>query len=155
MSYHISDEPSPGGLSNWAVHPMWPLLAVMFGGAWLSWPWFAWNAFAVGSPTRRRELVVAIAGFAGSVGLAFALAVFAVQEVLTGVALRYAIVSVTVWKLAVSYWLYSLQGRSFHLFEHYGGVVRNGLLVVLLGGMLGRRLVLPAVDSGLWRLVVS
>ena len=33
----VADEPLPGPLQRIAVNPFWPLLAVMFGGAWVSW----------------------------------------------------------------------------------------------------------------------
>ena len=155
MSYRILDDPLPGRLAQVAVNPLWPLLAVMFGGSWLSWPWFALNGFAVGSPTRKRELALAVGGFAGTLGLAIGLGYLAGTRVLTGVAVQYAFVSLTVWKLAVSYLLFHLQNRSFHLYEYYGGTVRNGLAVALLGGFLARRPVLEAVDSALWRVVLS
>lgn len=155
MSYQIVDEPMPGGLARWAVHPLWPLLGVMFGGAWLAWPWFAFNAFAVGSPTRKREAMIAAGGFAGTLAIAFAIVALANLLRWPAAAVSYAVIGLAVWKLAVSYWLFSLQGRSFHLYEHFGGQVRSGLLVLLLAGFLGRRLVLQAVDSGLWRVVLS
>jgi len=43
--YRIADEPRPGALSQLAVNPLWPLLAVMLGGTWIAWPWFALNTF--------------------------------------------------------------------------------------------------------------
>ena len=52
-AYHIADEPAASPLSKYAVSPLWPMLAVMFGGAWLAWPWFAVNAFAIGSASRK------------------------------------------------------------------------------------------------------
>ena len=59
--YHIPDEPRPGGLVRWAVNPVWPFIAVMLGGAWLSWGWFLFNGAAIGSPSRARErLLVAV-----------------------------------------------------------------------------------------------
>jgi len=144
--YHILDEPSPGALARLAVNPLWPLLAVMFGGAWISWSWFVVNAFAIGSPTRWREAALAAAGFAGTAGLILALVGLEVNGVLSGVAISYALVGLVVWKLAVSYWLYVLQGRTFSLFEYFHGATRNGLLVVFAGYFVARRL-LPLVDS--------
>jgi hypothetical protein len=131
--YRIFDEPRPGGLARLAVRPLWPLLAVMFGGSWISWPWFVLNAYAVGSPTRRRETALAGAGFVGTAALLVALLGLESNGVLSGVAMRYAVVSLVVWKLLVSYWLFILQGRSFALFEHFHGATRNGMLVVFAG----------------------
>jgi hypothetical protein len=130
-TYRIGDEPLPGPLQHLVVNPVWPLLAVMLGGVWLSWPWFVLNGFAVGSPTRRRELAVAVAGLAVSV-LLVAIVVYLVGAGILGRAdARYALVGVTAWKLAVCYWLYTLQTRSFGLYQYFGGKVRNGLWVVL------------------------
>ena len=41
--YRIADEPRPGAMEHLAVDPLWPFLAIMFGGAWLSWPWFVFK----------------------------------------------------------------------------------------------------------------
>src|SRR5688500_16070714 len=66
-SYRVVDEPHPSGLSQWAVRPLWPLFAQMLAGAWLSWPWFVLNAFALGSATRKREAMYIGAAGLGSV----------------------------------------------------------------------------------------
>ena len=134
--YRIEDEPLPGPLQRIAVNPFWPLLAVMFGGAWVSWPWFLVNGFAIGSPTRRREVAIVVAGLAGSVVLVVALLALAGSGSLDRPTLRYAAVGLTVWKLGVSYWLYTLQSRCFGLYEHFGGPVRNGVLVLIAAAFL-------------------
>ncbi|MEM9598229.1 MAG: hypothetical protein AAGD06_28455 [Acidobacteriota bacterium] len=138
--YRLLDEPQPGAMAQLVVDPLWPLLAVMFGGAWLSWPWFALNGFAVGSPTRRRELAWAVGGFAGSAALVLALGFLTGRGILAGVGIQYALVGLTVWKLLVSYRLYMLQARSFGLYRYFGGAVRNGLVVIFLAFFFGQRL---------------
>ena len=142
MSYRIEDEPQPGSLSQAAVNPVWPLLAVMLGGAGLSWPWFALNGFALGSPHRRQELAWAIGGFAGSVAILLLIFSLAHAGVLAGLGVSYALIGLIVWKLGVSYWLYTLQSRSFGLYRYFGGPVKNGALIVfaalfLRSGLLG------------------
>ena len=97
MTYRILDEPRPGGLAHLAVNPLWPLLAVMLGGVWLSWPWFVVNGFAVGSPTRFRELGLAIGGLIGATGLLFGLGFLRAGELMGDVAFSYAIVALVVW----------------------------------------------------------
>ena len=129
--YQILDEPHPGGMSQFAVQPFWPLIAVMFGGAWLSWPWFVFNSFAIGSPTRRREAVLAACGFVGSIMLILGLDTLIRREILPAAAGPYLFLVILVWKLGVSYWLYALQSRTFGLYEFYGGTVRNGLIVIV------------------------
>lgn len=146
-SYHIEDEPRPGGLEHLAVGPVWPFFALMFAGSWLAFPWFVFNGFAVGSPTRYRELALAIGGFAGSFLLAVGLVVLHGRGVLSEAGLPYFGVVLTVWKLGVGYVLHHLQSRTFHLYEHFGGQARNGLPIVFLGGFLGRGAVLGAVED--------
>lgn len=132
--YRIADEPRPGPLGQLAVNPIWPLLAVMLGGTWIAWPWFALNAFAVGSPKKLREILWVVGGFVGTVIL---LVTISATLVGTGAGddgpwLRYALVAVVVWKLWVSYRLYLLQARTFQIHEYFGGVARNGMLPVLV-----------------------
>ena len=141
MSYRIEDEPRPGGLAHLAVRPLWPLFVVMFGGALWSWTWFVVNAFAIGSPTRRREIAWAIGGLVGNVVLVAGVFALIDQGVIEVLGARYALVGVTVWKLAVSYRLVLLQSRTFDLFEHYGGKVRNGMAVVFLAWFATDKLV--------------
>lgn len=150
--YRLEDEPSPGAWAHLVVDPVWPLFGIMFGGAALAWPWFLLNAFAVGSPSRWRETAIAVAGFAGSFALVALLAVLHGRGALGDLGLRYAIIGLTVWKLGVSYWLHVLQGRSFHLYEHFGGKVRSGIGIVILGAFL-----MPRMLDGLpdfWILVL-
>ncbi len=139
-AYRIEDEPSPGALARWAVNPLWPLLAVMLGGAWIGWPWFVLNGLAVGSPTSRREVGWVLAGFAGSAALAALLVWQFRLGVLDQGSVRYAYLVLVVWKLGVSYVLYTLQARTFELYQHYGGHVANGVFVVVLALLLGGRL---------------
>ncbi len=152
MTYRIRDEPRPGALANVAVNPVWPLFGVMFGGAGLSWTWFLVNGAAIGSPTRRQELGWAVGGFLCALVLIQAILYLAANELLSPLGIRYCMVGLTVCKLSVSYWLFTLQSRSFHLYEHFGGRVRNGALVVVAGFFLTSQLYqgLPLV----WRLLL-
>lgn len=140
MTYRIADEPRPGTLAHLAVNPVWPFFGVMFGGAALSWSWFIVNGAAIGSPTRRQELAWAIGGMIGSLALIGTILFLAGQGLLGRLGVSYSLVGLTVWKLAVTYWLFTLQSRSFHLYEHFGGPVRNGMLIVALGFLLTNRL---------------
>lgn len=143
MTYRILDEPRPGGLAHLAVNPLWPLLAVMLGGVWLSWPWFVLNSFAVGSPTRFREFGLAVGGLFGSVAVLLTINWLRLEGVLDNVAFSYAVVALVVWKLLISYWLYILQARTFGLYEYFGGAVRNGALVAVLSIFLRPRVLEP------------
>ena len=147
-AYHIPDEPRPGGLAHMTVNPFWPLLCVMFGGAGLSWTWFMLNGIAMGSPTRKRELGIAVGGLLGN--LVLLLGVSGTYERL-GVggelALPYLLLVVVVWKVGVSYVLYMLQAGSFGIYEYYGGAVQNGWFGLILAVVAWRMLLAPALGD--------
>lgn len=154
--YRIDDEPSPGRWARFAVNPLWPLLALMLGGSWFGLPWFAFNAVAVGSPTRRREISLVVLGFAGSACLAIGL-LWAHQRGLLSddVRLQYALLLVTLWKLAIGYLLFNLQSATIEIYEYYGGVLRNGLPLLLIGSFLLRAPVVGLLPYTLWRLTMG
>jgi hypothetical protein len=152
--YRILDEPRPGRLAQLAVDPMWPLFGFMFGGAAFAWAWFVVNGLALGSPTQRREGALVAAGVAGVFALGLGLFWLIGAGHLPQGGVAYALLAVTVWKLGVSYWLYTLQSRSFDLYEYYGGAVRNGVVFVFVG-VFAQRSLLELSDHGLWKLLVS
>ena len=129
--YRILDEPRPGALGHLVVNPLFPLLATMMAGAWLGMPWFILNGFAMGSTTRRREALLALLVVPGTLLLFFLLGVLVMRGVLSKTAAPYAGVGLIVWKLTMGYVLFNLQQRSFALHAYYGGVVRNGALVLM------------------------
>jgi hypothetical protein len=140
-SYLISDEPTPGTISRVSVNPFWPLMCVMFAGAGVSWVWFVLNGFAIGSPTRRRELIVAVGGGIGSALLMATIGSFYAGGAVGDTAIPYLMLIVVVWKLGISYGLYMLQADSFAIYEYYGGTVQNGwpgLIIGLVGWNLAR-----------------
>ena len=145
--YRIADEPTPGPLSGVATNPLWPFVAVMLGGVWLSWSWFAINSFAVGSPSRRKEILWIVAGLGVSAMIVFAIFASAERGIIAQQHIKYAMLTITVWQLGVSYVLYLLQSRTIEIYEHFGGVLRNGLYFLVLAAFIGRPLVaakLPA-----------
>ncbi len=152
--YHLDDEPRPSALARLAVSPLWPLLAMMLGGCWLSWPWFAFNGWAVGSPTRRKEAEWVAYGFIGSGLLVAGILHLDQRGVFSPTSARFALLAVLLWKLLVSYRLYLTQSRSFELYRYYGGQIRSGLFIVALGFFFDARL--SRMIESLWlRLVVS
>lgn len=154
--YRLDDEPRPGALARLAVEPLWPLLGLMLGGAWLGLPWFVLNGMAVGSPTRVREAVLAAIGLLASLGLAFGLLYLWQGGILDKGSLQYAMLVLVVWKLAIGYALFVMQASTIELYQYYGGVLnRFGLPVVLLGAFFLRGLVLNLLPFTLWFLVLS
>jgi hypothetical protein len=139
--YRILDEPRPGAMARFAVDPIWPMFGMMFAGAWFAYLWFAFNGFAVGSPTRRKELVIAIVGLVGLVAVPSLVILLLVNLGMASTEnARYGGVVVACWKVGVTYALYFLQIRSFELYEYYGGVLRSGMIAVVGGFLLTRAL---------------
>jgi hypothetical protein len=153
--YRIYDEPRPGGLGHLVVNPMFPLLAIMLAGAWLAWPWFVFNAVALGSPTRRKESAIAAIAVAGTVVLGLGLLAMVSRGVIESkLWIRLAVIVLVTWKLGLGYVLHTLQNRTFHVYEYYGGAVRNGMLLLAAGWFL-RPMVLGLSDSVLWKLIAA
>jgi hypothetical protein len=153
--YRILDEPTPGPLAAYVVNPVFPMLALMLAGTWLSAPWFAFNALALGSPTARREIGLAVAMLAGAAALSFGLLVADEQGLIGRHSFDYWVLIPIIWKLGFGYWLFMLQIRTFHLYEHFGGRVRNGLFALLLGAYVVHKYVLGLVHDQLWTLTVT
>ena len=152
-AYRIQDEPAPGTLARFALNPFWPFLAVMFGGLWLSWPLFALNSLAIGSATRRRELLLLGGGFLTVTAAAFGVFALAEEGSIGPDQVVYWQLGLIVLKLIVTYRVHMLQARSFELYEYFGGASRNGMLV-LFAGFLGRSFVAGAA-GGPWLWVLS
>jgi hypothetical protein len=145
VAYRIVDEPTQSGWSRLAVRPLWPLLGLMLGGAWLGWPWFALNAIALGIQARWRTFAWIAAGLGGSAAIAFvSLARFGHSEPPDSV-WPWAELAGTVWQLAVGYALFEEQSQTCELFVYFGGRVRNAMWVVAAAAFFGRERVVHAV----------
>jgi hypothetical protein len=127
----------------------------MLGGAWLAWPWFLLNGFAIGSATRRREAGLVLLALFGSVGLGLGLVALLDARLLHGTALKLALLAVVLCKLAIAYFLYTIQARSFALYEYYSGGVWNGAPLVVVVGAVLRSRVMALLGSGFWVLVLG
>jgi hypothetical protein len=155
MSYQIADEPHETSLSAYVVKPDAPLLAIMVCGAWMAFPWFAFNAIAMGSPTKRKEIGLCIVAVAGTAILgALLLALVETGIVPLGTPFRFALLGIVTWKLGFAYYISTLQSRTFHVYEYYGGSVKSSGAVLATGYWL-RSLVIGLVDDPLWIIIVA
>lgn len=138
--YQIADEPTPSTLARYAVNPLYPMLAAMLAGVWLAWPWFAFNSFAIGSPTRRAEVAWLLVGLIvpAAVGTLLFLAVGA--DLLPRAAGPYIGLSVIVLKLVVVYAVFILQSRTIEIYEYYGGKLVSGIWPLIAAFYFGDRL---------------
>ena len=159
-TYRILDEPVARGLKLPALNPFWPLLGMMFGGAWLGVAMFVFNAFALRGPTFTREV-----GIAGAILLGAPLIVFLIgfalnQQWMSETAIKYALLLVVAWKLSLAYWIFFLQQQSHALYEYFEGSPSNPQLasvgpVLVIVGSLVKSTVIGAVDSPFWTLMVN
>jgi hypothetical protein len=155
MAYAIADEPIESSRRHLVVDPSAPLLAEMVCGSWMSLPWFAFNAVAMGSPTRRKEIALCVLTLA--VTTVLGATVLALREsgvIESRTVLRFAILGIVAWKLTMAYAIHTLQARTFHVYEYYGGPVRSASVVISTGWLL-RDVVLGLSDDPLWEIIVS
>ena len=155
MTYQIADEPIETSLRAYVVRPSAPLLAIMVGGAWLSWPWFAFNAIAMGSPTKRKEVALCIAAFVGTAVLAQLVITLSRAGIIPpGTGEQIALLGITTFKLTITYYISVLQERTFHVYEYYGGQVRASSGVLTAAYWL-RGFVVGMSDDPLWIIIVA
>src|SRR5262249_7392535 len=103
---------------------------------WLGFGWFIFNAIAIGSASRGREIAVAIAGWVGTAVMFAGLVAIAIALHFDKSDLRYLRLSLVVSKLLIAYALQFSQARGFELFPHFGGRGRNGVALVVVGFVL-------------------
>jgi hypothetical protein len=155
MTYQIADEPHETSLSAYVVRPAAPLLAVMVAGAWLSWPWFAFNAIAMGSPTKKREIGLCLAAVAGTAAFAALLIALVEGEVITSrLVIRLGVLAIVAFKLTITTYISMVQDRTFHVYQYYGGAVRAAGTILGVGYLL-RGLVIGVSDDPLWVIIVA
>jgi hypothetical protein len=138
--YQIADEPAPSTLARYAVNPLYPMLAAMLGGVWFAWPWFAFNSYAIGSPTRRAELGWLVAGLVVPPAVAAVLLYAVGVGTLPRGSAPYIGLCVVVLKLVVVYAVFLLQSRTIEIYEYYGGKLVNGVWPLLAALYFGDRL---------------
>jgi len=155
MTYSIADEPVETNLRHYVVDPSAPLLAAMLCGAWLALPWFVFNAIAMGSPTRRKEILLCVAALVGTAVLGYVVLELWDREVIDSTTtLRFALLGIVTWKLTMAYAIAMVQSRTFHVYEYYGGAVRSATYVLGIGFWLGD-IVIGLSRDPLWRIIVS
>ena len=155
MAYAIADEPHETPWRHLVVHPNAPLLAEMLCGTWLALPWFAFNGAAIGSPTRRKELALCGIQLAVTTVLGALLLWLVGHHVIESrTIIQLWLLGITTWKLAIAYTITVVQGRTFQVYELYGGGVRSPTLVIMLGLVL-RDHVFGLFDHPLWGIVVT
>jgi len=146
-TYRIVDEPLPGPRNRLVVNPTWPLFAMMLGGAWLAWPWFVFNAWAMSSPRLGRTVAWVAGGVAGAAVMSAAAWALVDRGALPRGAVPYAVIVLVVWKLLISYALTLDQERGFELYRYFGGKVANGVWVVLVGSFYLAQQLSNAIDG--------
>jgi hypothetical protein len=125
-----------GAAKQPVVQPAWPLLAFMFAGVWLAWPWFLLNEYLMRSDDLQRQAKVVLLGFVGAFGLAFLVIALYNRQILDLREARYAMLLLLTWKLGISYALHSRQSQSYQLWSYFGGEGRSGVMVVIIGSIL-------------------
>ncbi|TDR45860.1 hypothetical protein DFR29_104290 [Tahibacter aquaticus] len=153
-TYKLPDEPRPGALSAVVADPMWPFLSSMLVGAWFGLAWFVLNSVALGSPTLKREIGLAALALGGKAVLVLLMIAALQAGWIEKGALPYVYLIAVGLMLACTYSLYLTQSRTFELFAYFGGEVKNGVVVLLVGMAVVRPYVAPLFGDGLLGLVL-
>ena len=145
-TYEIIDEPRPGALSRFTVNPFWPLLSSMVGGAFFGWMWFFLNGVALGSPTRRQELLITILGFLAYFVAMFSMIFLVQSDSIAWLSHDYTRILLVAIGLIPSYWLFLKQSVAFELYQYFGGVEFNGLPGLVLAFFVGTKMQIAVVE---------
>jgi hypothetical protein len=155
VSYVIADEPHETSWRHLVVHPNGPLLAEMLCGTWLALPWFIANSYALGSPTRRKEL--ALCGLQVAVTIVLGLVVLWLRDshlIESRTVLQICLLGIVTWKLAIAYAITRVQGAAYQVYELGGGNGRSPTLVIMSGLVL-KDYVFGLFDHPLWGIIVT
>jgi hypothetical protein len=131
-AYKIIDEPAPSPLTKLSVNPVWIFLASLFAGTGVGLLWFLLNSFAIGSATKRREMLFVAIGIAGTPLIYTALGALWNAGFLDAAWAPYLRLGVTAFQLTMIYLLHLTQQRSFELFEFFGGTPRAAFIPLIL-----------------------
>ena len=153
--YHLPDEPRPGALAANVVNPVWPFFAFMLVGPWFGLPWFAFNSVAMGSPSLWREAIAMGVALVGSVLLLLGITYAMHIGLLDKQSARYAVLGMVALRLGCCYAITIMQSRVFELHTYFGGVARNGSVVLILAMAILRPIVVPMLGSGLLGLALK
>lgn len=145
--YEIIDEPAPGALAQLSTNPMWPLLAVMVASPVYGWLWFIINSFAIGSPTKIREIIVSLMGMVFISFFYLFLSELKQSETIYLDYIEYIRFSGVIVYISISYYLFVVQTQPFQLYEYFNGKVINGVPVLVIGFIFGNELQTHVITS--------
>lgn len=151
------------------VRPSVVLAATVFGGVWLGWPWYVFNAFALGVEDKARLTKRIAVGLLGATVLSLLVLAVAGPEQVDASALGllfddperefswvpYVALVLVGWKLTISYLLFEDQRASAEIYEYYGGTLRNGIPLVAAGSLLRGWVLFELLPLGWWTLVLA
>lgn len=147
--YEIPDEPKAGPLAHFTCTPGATFLGFMLGGTWLGLPWMVFNGFAMGSATRRVELLTGIATLVAQLVVMAAIVALVLADILPPSASPYGGLVVQATRLVGAYRIFLLQERSFELHRYFGGAVwRHGWTLAIV--LFAIRIALLAQLGGGW-----
>lgn len=154
MSYAIADEPHDTPWKHLVVSPSGPLLAQIIVGSFLALPWFAFNAFALGSPTKRKELLLCALQLIVTVALGTLLLWADDRELIESrTLLQLLTLAILTWKIYIAHAITTIQQRGYQVFELYGGTAKAATFIIA-GGILARPYVQGLFDDPLWDIIV-
>lgn len=144
--YQLIDEPQKSFLSKATVNPMWPLFSFMFGGALISWLWYAINSCALNSSNRNKELLIITLALAFFCTTYTALGLFVPKGYFDEINIDYVIVSIVAIELLFCYSLCMSQQESFAVHDYFNGKVANPIFGLIAAIVVGKTFEVGAIE---------
>lgn len=150
VEYVLPEEPPESSIARYACASHRIVTAAMLGGNWLGAPWFVFNAYALDSKTRRREIVLAALLPVVTLIAGGALMFAVLRGHLPIRFLEYGVIGVLAAKILVLYQLEKLQSASFKTHEALARRSIDGYVGLILAYVLRGVVVQAAFNLSPW-----
>lgn len=150
VEYVLPEEPPESPIARYACASHRIVTAAMLGGNWIGAPWFVFNAYALDSKTRRREIVLAALLPVSTMIAGGALLLAILRYGLPIKYIEYGVLGVLAAKIGVLYQLEKLQSASFETHRALARRSIDGYVGLIAAYVLRAYVVTAAFNVSPW-----
>lgn len=150
VEYVLPEEPPESPIARYACASHRIVTAAMLGGNWLGAPWFVFNAYALDSKTKRREIILAALLPVVTMLAGGALILAILRYGLPVRYIEYGVLGVLSTKIVVLYQLEKLQSASFKTHQALARKSIDGYVGLVAAYVLRAYVVQAAFDISPW-----